>query len=323
MIEVRDPRKYEIGIYLKVTDKGSLTAYDVVSEHMKVARRNPAGYVWWGNNQPFSPDKLEEFRSWGHNPKALLVIPHTCNGSDNIEFIADIGHTARYPNKDFPPDDYRPSYYFDQPHKTWLQLLNIRRVSRIDGYDIADYRLISNGDPLIAKLNSQYACGYVYRLRLDSSFFDEPDDLCYQQEVCVANPTTIAERPQSIPQVVRRSEASIWLRDPRIAKKALEKASYLCEYDSSHTTFISSTTGRNYVEAHHLIPMRFQQHFNYSLDVPGNIVALCPNCHRAIHYSDLHHKEEMLKLLYRKKANELQLYGIAISLQDLIDFYCK
>ena len=35
---------------------------------------------------------------------------------------------------------------------------------------------------------------------------------------------------------------------------------------------------------HHLIPLRMQHDFENSLDVVGNIVSICPNCHRLIHY---------------------------------------
>ena len=37
---------------------------------------------------------------------------------------------------------------------------------------------------------------------------------------------------------------------------------------------------RNYVEAHHLIPMGFQDDFSKSIDVEANIISLCTYCHK-------------------------------------------
>ena len=54
----------------------------------------------------------------------------------------------------------------------------------------------------------------------------------------------------------------------------------------NHATF-ESIHGTQYLEAHHLIPMKAQKDFlseNINLDRLENIVALCPNCHKAVHY---------------------------------------
>lgn len=70
-------------------------------------------------------------------------------------------------------------------------------------------------------------------------------------------------------------------RDPRTGRRALQLANFQCELDSEHKTFISNTNLENYVEAHHLIPIKYyySDEFKYSIDNDANIVALCPNCH--------------------------------------------
>ena len=50
-----------------------------------------------------------------------------------------------------------------------------------------------------------------------------------------------------------------------------------------------------FVEVHHLIPMEKQNDFEDSLDVPENIVALCPNCHRKIHLASKSEKQPMIE----------------------------
>lgn len=110
-------------------------------------------------------------------------------------------------------------------------------------------------------------------------------------------------------------------RNPKISGRALSRAHYKCESDSAHVTFISSAKGRPYVEAHHLIPMSYQDRFEYSLDVIPNIVALCPNCHRLLHHGKLSDKEHILEKLFSSRQLKLREAGIDLKLNDLFRMY--
>ena len=79
------------------------------------------------------------------------------------------------------------------------------------------------------------------------------------------------------------SGREVWPRSEK-AKQAIKQAEFKCEIDDTHETFVSEASRKNYMEAHHLIPLRMQHDFENSLDVVGNIVSICPNCHRLIHY---------------------------------------
>jgi 5-methylcytosine-specific restriction enzyme A len=114
-----------------------------------------------------------------------------------------------------------------------------------------------------------------------------------------------------------------WKRNGSFAAQALENAGHKCEYKSDHETFISIKSGNHFVEAHHLIPMQFQDNFKYSLDVPENIIALCPNCHRAIHYAKDEVKKEMLRALLLEREDGLNKRGIKILEKVLVDLYLK
>lgn len=72
-------------------------------------------------------------------------------------------------------------------------------------------------------------------------------------------------------------------RNPKISKIALKKSGYKCEINPKHITFYRKSDGKPYVEPHHIIPMAKQDDFNYSLDIPQNIVSLCSNCHNEVH----------------------------------------
>lgn len=165
-MNINDVELYEIDVFLKITNQEEKSAYDIIEEHIKVTKSNPKGYTWWGNNQPYLPEKVEGFRKKGYVPRALIVVPSTSGGTDNIEYIADILDSVRDINKCFPEDDYRPQYYMDVEHKVWIKLANFRKVNSND-MDISQYYILSNDEQLVDKMKSQYACGYVYRLKPD------------------------------------------------------------------------------------------------------------------------------------------------------------
>jgi 5-methylcytosine-specific restriction protein A len=106
-------------------------------------------------------------------------------------------------------------------------------------------------------------------------------------------------------------------RDPRVALKRIALSSYTCEIDKSHVTFTSARSNYPFMEAHHLIPMAFQNLFpETSIDHIENIISLCPNCHRAFHYSIRDEKIQLISLIYgqrkfvRSMVSKEQLFGL-------------
>lgn len=132
------------------------------------------------------------------------------------------------------------------------------------------------------------------------------------------NKITPKARPQKID---RDGERDKYERDEKLARDCIKKARYKCEINNEHTTFISDTTKHNYVEAHHLIPFMFQDNYEYSLDVEGNLIALCPNCHRKIHLAIKEEQKELIELLYNERKEILEKYGLKITLEDLLKLY--
>jgi 5-methylcytosine-specific restriction endonuclease McrA len=107
-------------------------------------------------------------------------------------------------------------------------------------------------------------------------------------------------------------------RNPEKAKKSIVLANYKCDLDKSHVSFITRN-GRQYMEAHHLVPLSTQDYFDNSLDVDANIVCLCPNCHRKLHYGEDIFAD--LKKLYDARVEYLSKSGIDISFNELIELY--
>ena len=130
-------------------------------------------------------------------------------------------------------------------------------------------------------------------------------------------------KPGKIEKKSKKSNSSSpsWSRDRDIAFTALDNADFHCENNSGHETFISAKTGHQFVEAHHLVPMEFQGDFEASIDVPENIISLCPNCHRAFHNSVEETKSSVVRKFYNCRKDLLVQREIEISSERLLEFY--
>ncbi len=137
----------------------------------------------------------------------------------------------------------------------------------------------------------------------------------------------INEEPiENIPHKTLTSSREAYTRSPKISKEGIVAANYLCEYNKNHITFISKTSKKQFVEAHHLIPMSKQEIIlnkdmqnNGNIDIVENIVSLCPNCHKNIHLGTDNTK--LIEKLYEKKIHKLRSKGFDLTLIELNSFY--
>ncbi|MDQ7017142.1 MAG: HNH endonuclease [Gammaproteobacteria bacterium] len=106
-------------------------------------------------------------------------------------------------------------------------------------------------------------------------------------------------------------------RDRRKALRRMEQSNYQCEYDTSHRLFVSHSTKKPYLEAHHLIPMSMQKKVSTSLDTLSNIYCLCPHCHRAIHHAEKPKVKKIIGRLISNRSEVLDLLGNSVE-----DIYC-
>lgn len=159
---------------------------------------------------------------------------------------------------------------------------------------------------------------------------EEDDDTGFQKNVSSSDMIPIILPDGPLPKLKRGISSSIgnekgkYPRDPEIAKAALIDANFECQFNTNHISFISKKTKQNYVEAHHLIPIRVQDVddlFDFSIDVPENIFALCPTCHREIHHATDELKLGILKKLYTCAEKPLATRGIHIKFETLCRIY--
>jgi 5-methylcytosine-specific restriction protein A len=150
------------------------------------------------------------------------------------------------------------------------------------------------------------------------------DENTFQQEIQIGERKDLSRGKVSKKEkkAVGVSPAT-WPRDVNMSYTALDDANYKCENDTLHATFVSGRTGKQFVEAHHLVPMEYQDDFEVSIDVPENIISLCPNCHRAFHLSEDQEKTFLIKKFHKLRAQKLKAREIFVNKDDLLRYYLK
>lgn len=129
------------------------------------------------------------------------------------------------------------------------------------------------------------------------------------------------ENPEIRPEPIIVNNIKRYRRNLLEVRKAKKFASYICEYDNNHVTFLNNYDNKPYIEAHHLIPMATQGLFQYNIDFADNIICLCPNCHRRIHYGVKSDKSEMVQKFYKERHEKIEAYNVDIKYNDLELFY--
>ena len=169
---------------------------------------------------------------------------------------------------------------------------------------------------------------YIKDIIANPEMLDNEDN--YEQEeiqrVDPADSNEINKAVNNPLNIANGSHGKIIIKNSRLSKKALFDANYSCAIDVSHKTFI---TNRNvpYMEGHHLIPCTvsnseyFKKKFDKNIDCYENIVCLCPNCHREIHFGEWETKSQKIKLLFKKQQKKLESIGISITEKELLGLY--
>jgi 5-methylcytosine-specific restriction protein A len=67
--------------------------------------------------------------------------------------------------------------------------------------------------------------------------------------------------------------------------------------------------------------MSKQSSFKFDIDVPENILCICPNCHRKIHLAEDEEREKTLAEAFELRKKLLPERGINIDLKTLMELY--
>ncbi len=199
--------------------------------------------------------------------------------------------------------------------KGWRNRLPVKDVVELYlEYSLKSYEEVTNE----VKNILQRAKDRIYMDQCESQ-----DEISYIKEVnrriiSHSGEKVFSCKPQKVPEM-KEGKMVVYKRNPIKAVNALKNADYKCEYCNEHETFIRKGNGLPYTEPHHLIPMKAQKDFKFSLDVENNIVSLCSHCHNLIHYGK--GVETVLHKLYEKRETLLCEAGLVISFEELLKYY--
>ncbi|WP_083854439.1 HNH endonuclease [Teichococcus cervicalis] len=135
-------------------------------------------------------------------------------------------------------------------------------------------KLISEGIEILLKL-----------LSIFSEYIFDESNLDFQSKIQNSMSESSSIRLERIrskeKQPVRRKivQTTVFERDPDIVAEALFQARGHCQSCKQPAPFRRFADGRPYLEVHHIVPL--SEGGPDSLD---NVTALCPNCHRDMHF---------------------------------------
>lgn len=145
-----------------------------------------------------------------------------------------------------------------------------------------------------------------------------------------SNVVDILESPRkqhnySIKEIIKQNS---FPRDEREKAVALAKANYTCQCCGTSETFMKNGSDVQYMEGHHLIPIKFmfRPEFDGIVDIDDrdNIVCLCPKCHRAIHHGTKSVVNETIDLIYEHFDNDaFERHYPMVTKKKLKTYYSK
>jgi len=228
-----------------------------------------------------------------------------------------------------PLKDFIPRYYacnVGTPDDIDNVFIDVTTFFRIDTKYSDNITLESNGNKVLSVNNSSS----VFLVNIDEELKNLLIELLRNPEVKfqyeveqedIPGIVTENDQPKNKPSKTSINSSTSYKRSPKISKKAIVLAKYLCEIDASHKDFTSKVTKENYVEAHHLIPMEFQDHFSKSIDVEANIVSLCVSCHKKLHHAEYGMVAPLIEKLYDNRLGRLKDCNIGLTKEKLLSYY--
>lgn len=185
---------------------------------------------------------------------------------------------------------------------------------------------------LDAVADKKWFLGYINQIMTNfdndiKEIAEEQQDIEYQKQVDRVNDENLdinsfKDRHANEPEQVMKKSGMAVKRDPKLGKAVIKNSDYQCECNSCHESFVSQSSAQKYMEAHHFISTsKYKEvwaEFKINVDCVQNIVSLCPNCHRAIHYGTQAEKMERLEAIWRVKGSELKEANPNIEYKDIL-----
>jgi len=139
--------------------------------------------------------------------------------------------------------------------------------------DLISY--IAIGDEILFTHDNKHV--FIYNISRETNY--EVEENVYAQvdiDLLRTRANAINPRPYQIEQVIRT-----YPRNSTLKNYIKRRSNYACEMPSCKYKGFRKENGEPYIEIHHVVPLS-----EGGEDSIYNTVALCPNCHRALHYSN-------------------------------------
>jgi 5-methylcytosine-specific restriction protein A len=176
-----------------------------------------------------------------------------------------------------------------------------------------EYRM-QNISAVLYKANLPYITGYKPAINVGASVLKKISALLTEMQVITPNiykPTAEEKTLDFQTNILRKKintkiiptgnqkpkktkiSSETYIRDPLVRAWILEHSSGICESCGDEAPFHTETSNLPYLEVHHLISLS-----NNGADSIENAIAVCPNCHRRLHYSI--DKTQLKDAIYKK-----------------------
>lgn len=235
--------------------------------------------------------------------EARMLISHFGKENLHVGNVRSNKHLSAKPFRLFPNGKtINLNVVFPKPKKTELRLYLSREKGFMPEGEEIWFMFLKDGDIWIGAMPES-----KWRAESSDAKQDESDEI-YQESVNDTDAVRIAKLKQR----------DVFARDRNIAAERMNLSGFTCEFDASHSLFISRFTKKRYLEAHHLIPMGLQGEFKKPLDTIHNVFCLCPYCHRAVHHAEDSLARNILITLAQKRP---VLKAFDLTIPELLGLY--
>lgn len=167
-----------------------------------------------------------------------------------------------------------------------------------------------NGEPWLC----QFSAKFLEEIRNGSLTAKD------RSEILEAEPDDYQTEINGPPEKSEKHTKS-WKRSVKVAQEALARAKYRCELFPEFPVFESRSTGRPFMEAHHLVPMQLQDRFETSLDIVANICCVGPLAHRMVHFGTFESFEAQLAKAVKDRRDFIRSIGLVED--DVMGIYSR
>jgi 5-methylcytosine-specific restriction protein A len=208
----------------------------------------------------------------------VLASSHGLNRNSALNFIADYGHMMQGENFQRAMSAPAVDYFLDRIRDTrgvdaLRKALDSMRL-HVDYYEGVRKVHLAKMRAVIEKHESREK-GFVALSSLEADF---------QKQLNASLNDTPAKRRARLREAARVPRkmhvvTEVYVRNADVVVEVLHRAQGVCERCDQRAPFLRQSNGKPYLEVHHV-----EQLAHGGEDTVENAQALCPNCHRELHY---------------------------------------